>query len=86
MPEICRFHGIIIRMYFSDHSPPHFHAFYSGHEAVIRIATATLMNGYLPKRAQDLVIKWTLLRQTELLDAWQRAQLLEPPGKIAPLE
>ena len=29
MPEICRFYGIVIKMYFADHAPPHFHAEYA---------------------------------------------------------
>lgn len=86
MPEICRFYGIIIRMYFRDHGPAHFHAWYGGDEAVIDIETATVLGGRLPSRAQSLVIEWTLLHRNDLLTAWQRAQNFEQPGKIAPLD
>ena len=48
MPEICRFYGITIRMYFADHDPPHFHAFYGEHEAIIDLATLAVLAGSLP--------------------------------------
>lgn len=86
MPELCRFYGITIRMYFDDHQPPHFHAVYGGDEAVIGIANLGLLRGRLPVRAQALVIEWALSHQAELQDAWNRAKRLEAPGKIAPLE
>ena len=55
MPEICRFYGIVIRMYFDDHSPPHFHAVYGGAEAVIEIDSLAVLSGHLPPRARGLV-------------------------------
>lgn len=73
-------------MYFNDHAPAHFHAEYSGDEAVISIETRSVLGGRLPHRAQGLVIEWALLRRHELRQAWQKAQRLESPGKIAPLE
>ena len=86
MPEICRFYGIVIRMYSRDHSPPHFHAEYSGYEALIGIDDFANMRGRLPSRASGLVIEWASLHQDELREAWERAQRMEPPGKIEPLE
>ena len=86
MPELSRFYGITIRMYFDDHLPPHFHAVYGGDEAVIGIDSLGLLRGYLPVRAQSLVIEWASLHQAELQEAWSRARRLEAPGKIAPLE
>lgn len=86
MPEICRFYGIIIRMYFRDHGPAHFHAWYGGDEVVIGIAPVAVLGGRLSGRAQSMVIEWALLHRDELLTAWRRAQNFEPPGKIAPLE
>src|SRR6476661_6598087 len=50
VPTISRFYGIVIRMYFSDHAPPHFHAVYAGEEAVIMIATGEILRGRLPDR------------------------------------
>ena len=85
MPELCRFYGIVIRMYFDDHSPPHFHAAYSGEEAVVDIEALAVLSGHLPPRAHGLVIEWASLRQRELREAWGRAKSLEAPGKVAPL-
>ncbi|MBI2873750.1 MAG: DUF4160 domain-containing protein [Firmicutes bacterium] len=48
MPEISRFYGIVIRMFFADHNPSHFHAEYGGHEALISIETLALISGKLP--------------------------------------
>ena len=85
MPEICRFDGIVIRMYFDDHVPPHFHALYGADEALVGIDDLAVLQGRLPARAHGLVIEWAAMRQQELQDAWARAKRLESPGKIAPL-
>lgn len=63
MPEISRFYGIVIKMYFGDHPPPHFHAEYGEHEAVVGIETLTVIAGRLPPRAIGLVSEWASLRQ-----------------------
>ncbi len=86
MPEVCRFYGIVIRIYTDDHSPPHFHAVYGEHEALVGIENLEFVRGALPGRARRLVMEWASLHRSELRDAWQRARNLEPPGKIAPLE
>ena len=86
MPEISRFYGIVIRMYGLDHAPPHMHAVYAEHEALISIENIEVIRGSLPVRARRLVFEWAELHQDELRDAWHRARRLEPPGKIAPLE
>lgn len=86
MPEISRFYGIIIRMYFDDHLPPHFHAEYSEYEALININTLAVFAGKLPPRALGLVMEWTALHQDELKSFWEKAKELKPLGKIAPLE
>ena len=85
MPEISRFYGIIIKMYFGDHHPPHFHAEYGGEEALISINTLGIIQGKLPPRIMGMVAEWTALHQEELLADWQRASNLEPLDKIAPL-
>jgi hypothetical protein len=59
MPEISRFFGIVIRMYFDDHNPPHFHAFYGGSESQFGIAPIAVLNGALPSRAASMVLEWT---------------------------
>ena len=86
MPEICRFLGIVVRMQYGDHLPPHFHAVYGSAEAVYGIDSLTVLEGRLPPRVHGLVSEWASLHQTELREAWDRASRLEPPGKIAPLE
>lgn len=65
MPEISRFFGIVIRMYFDDHSPPHFHAFYGENEARIGIEPIALLNGSLPTRAASMVFEWAALHQID---------------------
>ena len=61
MPRISAFFGIVILMYYNDHSPPHFHAEYGENEAVYEIATIEVMRGALPRRAHALVVEWTSL-------------------------
>ena len=85
MPELCRFYGIVIQMYFGDHPPPHFHAMYGGDKAVVDIESLAFIEGSLPPRARGLVIEWATLHQDELRSAFHKAQALEAPGKIAPL-
>ena len=85
MPEISRFYGIIIKIYFDDHLPPHFHAEYGDFEALFNIETLAVVAGELPARAMGLVIEWAQLHRSELRDAWRRAKNLQPAGKIDPL-
>jgi hypothetical protein len=85
MPEISRFYGIVIKMYFADHPPPHFHAEYGGDEILVNIETLAVIAGKFPPRALGLVTEWASLHQAELLALWQKAQNLEPLGKIDPL-
>ncbi|MEX0613326.1 MAG: DUF4160 domain-containing protein [Pirellulales bacterium] len=85
MPEISRFYGIVIQMYYGDHPPPHFHARYGGHDAKIEIDSLSVIEGKFPARALGLVIEWAALHQQELRDAFQRAANLAPPGRIDPL-
>ena len=85
MPELSRFYGIVIKMYFGDHDPPHFHAEYAEDHAVLNIDTLAILGGRLPPRALGLVAEWAALHQDELRRAWQKAKRLEPAGKIDPL-
>lgn len=71
MPEISRFLGIVIKMYFYDHNPPHFHAFYGDSEAVFKINTLEILQGSLPPRVIGLVIEWAELNKNELMQNWQ---------------
>jgi hypothetical protein len=86
MPELSRFYGIVIQMYYGDHPPPHFHALYAGRKATIDIETLAFIDGQLPARARGLVIEWATLHQDELREAFRRAAGMEVPGKIAPLD
>ena len=85
MPTISRFYGIVIRMYFSDHAPPHFHAIYAGDEAVIVIATGEILRGTLPDRALRMVRQWASIHRDEPVANWERTRVPEPPTPIAPL-
>jgi hypothetical protein len=85
MPEICRFYGIVIKMYFADHAPPHFHAEYAEHEARIAIDSLAVISGKLPARAMGLVVEWATLHQQELSELWARASRLEQLHRIDPL-
>lgn len=85
MPEISRFYGIIIKMYFGDHNPPHFHVEYGSAEALISINTLGVVHGKLPPRIMGMVAEWAALHQDELLAYWQKAKDFEPLDKIDPL-
>lgn len=85
MPEISRFYGIVIQVYYGDHSPAHFHVTYSGHKAQIDIENLALMEGSLPPRAMGLVVEWASIHRDELREAFRRAVAMEQPQKIAPL-
>lgn len=85
MPEISRFFGIVIRLHFGDHHPPHFHAAYQGNEVEIDIRTLAVLDGRIAVRALGLVMEWTSLHQAELAAAWERAAAGATPGHIAPL-
>ena len=74
MPEISRFFGIIIAMYYNDHLPSHFHVRYGNQKAVIAIETLTLLEGRLPPRVLGLAIEWAALRQDELRQNWELAR------------
>ena len=84
MPEICRFYGIIIQMFFNDHNPPHFHVVYGEFKAVINIDDE-IVEGFMPKRALKLVFEWMDIHKNELIENWELAQNGHLPKKIEPL-
>ena len=86
MPEISRFFGIIIFMYWDEHNPPHFHVKYNEDTAVINIKTLELMEGSLSRRALNLVLDWAELHQEQLLKDWDLCQQNLMPNKIDPLQ
>lgn len=85
MPEISRFYGITIHIYYDDHNPPHFHAYYGKHEAIFSIQTLELIEGNLPKRAVILVLEWAMMNRNELLVDWDLVSKQLMPKKIKPL-
>lgn len=80
MPEICRFLGIVITMYFDEHNPPHFHVRYNEFRAVMSIRDLNVLDGRLPARVRGLVQEWAELHQEELLAMWESKDFhrLEP--------
>ncbi len=85
MPEISRFLGIVIAMFYNDHAPPHFHARYGEYDATVRIEDG-VVEGRFPRRALALVLEWYHLHRDELRDSWERARSRKPLQKIEPLE
>ncbi len=82
MPEISRFYGIIIRMFFNDHNPPHFHATYQDYDAIIHIENG-IIKGEMPRRALTLIYDWLDMHKEELLNNWK---LLQETGEFNPIE
>ena len=79
MPEIARFYGIVIKVFFGDHSPPHFHAIYGEYNALISIESLEIIEGDLPSRAQKLVLEWAILYQQDLLQMWNTQEFRKLP-------
>lgn len=86
MPTISQFYGILIRMYFADHAPPHFHAIYGEAEALVDIRTLEVIEGALPRRALAFVLEWASQHRTELMEDWTLCAARKSPQPIAPLE
>jgi hypothetical protein len=85
MPEVSRFLGIVITMYFKEHAPPHFHVKYGGHRGSISIAELKLLEGKLPRRITSLVLEWAFDHRDELTENWRRAERREDLREIEPL-
>ncbi len=86
MPTISVFYGIVIAMYWGDHAPPHFHAIYGEHEALIDIATLDIIRGGLPTRARALVLEWAQQHRRELSGNWDQCSRNQTPSRIPPLK
>jgi len=82
MPAISRFYGIIIKMYFNDHNPPHIHAIYGEYMSAFRLDTLEMIEGDLPIKAQKLVIEWAAKNKKDLISMWK----LQEVENLAPLE
>ena len=85
MPELSRFYGIVIKMYYNDHNPPHFHTEYGGNQMVVDVNTLAVLGGRLAPRATGLVMEWAAQHQDELRHAWQQAANMEQLDPIDPL-
>ena len=85
MPTISAFYGILIRMYFGDHPPPHFHARYGEYKARCAISTGEVIDGELPARAVRLVREWASRHNGELEGNWRRCEQRLAPNRVEPL-
>jgi len=86
MPIISVFYGIIIRMFFDEHAPPHFHAEYGEFKAAVDILSMEITGRKLPRRAQELVLDWAELHRDELMINWELCRQHQEPKKIEPLQ
>jgi hypothetical protein len=85
MPTISAFYGILIQIFWREHGPPHFHALYAEHEALIDMRTLEVMQESLPRRALTLVLEWASEHQVELMEDWDLCSRMLTPNKIEPL-
>lgn len=85
MPEISRFFGIIVAMFYDEHNPPHFHARYGDAQVASDIASLRVLEGRLPPRVFGLVIEWASQHQEELMQDWQLVRDKKSPQIIATL-
>ncbi len=84
MPTISMFYGILIRMYYDDHNPPHFHAFYGNNKAIFDI-NGKMMDGEMPSKQIKLIQAWSVIHKDELLANWELAKNSEALFNITPL-
>jgi hypothetical protein len=80
MPVIARFYGIVIKMYFNDHLPPHLHALYGEYNGVFDLNTLEMVEGDLPQRAAKLVKEWENEYKDELIKMWETKKFKKLPG------
>jgi len=86
MPTISVFYGIVIQMFWRDQAPPHFHALYAEHEALIDLRDSRDLRGSLPGRAMALVLEWAAEHRDELMENWNLCGQLKAPKVIEPLK
>lgn len=85
MPEVSRFFGIVIRMFFDEHPPPHFHADYAEYTAVVGVQPIEVLQTSLPPRALSLVLEWAAWNQRGLLNNWERLRAGQSVEPLPPL-
>lgn len=86
MPEISRFFGIVVSLFYNDHAPPHFHVRYNENRATFSISDLKILEGQLPKRVVSLVLEWAFEHRLELQEDWELAVNKKPLKDISPLE
>ncbi|MBI4925886.1 MAG: DUF4160 domain-containing protein [Bdellovibrio sp.] len=86
MPEISRFFGIVVTIFYNDHAPPHFHVRYNDFRAKLSIADLNVIEGQLPKRVLTLVLEWAFEHRAELMEDWVLAMKKKQLKPISPLE
>ena len=86
MPVVSAFYGMIIRIYYDDHNPPHFHVSYGDKEVVVAIESGKILSGRLPIRLKNAIRERHVLHKKELLAAWRAVRLMKKPNRIKPLE
>jgi len=86
VPEISRFFGIIVAIFYEDHPPAHFHVRYGSQQAIVAIDTLQVIEGRLSPRVSGLVLEWAMIHRLELVRAWEQARRREPIDPIDPLE
>lgn len=86
MPEICRFYGIIIKMFSDEHNPPHFHAEYAEYKATFSIETGQMIQGNMPQNKAVLITAWAVIHKEELMKNWETLDKGSGASKIAPLQ
>ena len=84
MPEISRFYGIVIKMFFKpkEHEPSHIHALYGEYVGIFNLKTHKMMDGDLPQKAQSLVEEWLIINADKLQEMWYTQNIV----KLPPLE
>lgn len=85
MPEISKFYGIHITMYYVDHNPPHFHAEYDGYKVLVNINECVIIKGYFPPKQLKILLAWSEIHKEELLANWELCASYKQPNKINPL-
>ncbi len=86
MPEISRFYGIVIAIYWQEHGVPHFHVKYGNDRASFAIQDLRLLEGGLPTRVTALVLEWSFMHRDELMMDWELAMAKRPLKPIEPLK
>jgi len=86
VPEISRFYGIVIYIFYKEHQPPHFHAVYGEYEGLIAIDPIAILSGYLPPKALSLVTEWAEIHKEELKKVWSQSMAHQELDKIEPLK